>query len=474
MQDNEQILQHRRRVLTLFNLVMITVGAVDSIRNLPITALFGSQIFVFLILATLFFLLPSALVSAELAARSSNNRGIYSWISEAMGAKAGFAAVWFQWIENVVYFPGLLTYIAATVGYMISPALAHNRIYLTCFVLIVFWAVTLLNLKGMRYSGWFSSMCSILGLFVPVTLIIIMGCVWVMSGKPIHINLHPHALLPNFKNWHIWITISGVMLSMQGIEIATAHTPETKNPQKIFPRALTIATILILLTVAFGATAIAAVIPHAKLSLVSGIMQYFNAFFTAYHMHWMLDILGISLVIGGLGGLSSWVIAPTRGLQIAGESGFLPKFLIRENRHFIPSNLLITQAIIVSLVALIFIFIPNVNTSYWIINVLATQLYMFMYLLMFLSGILLKKRGLSGHPTYQVPGKHWGMYLIASLGIIGSLVTIIIGLFPPHAIDVKHVFSYESFMLLGLIIMSAPILLAFSHYKKHKALHNTQ
>lgn len=37
-------MSNKKHSLTIFSLTMITVGSVDSIRNLPATALFGSQL----------------------------------------------------------------------------------------------------------------------------------------------------------------------------------------------------------------------------------------------------------------------------------------------------------------------------------------------------------------------------------------------------------------------------------------------
>ena len=92
--------------LGVFSLAMLTAGSVDSIRNLPATALFGSSLIFFFVLGAILFLIPSALVSSELASTSEKHGGIYSWISDAFGKKLGFVAVWFQWIENVITHPG--------------------------------------------------------------------------------------------------------------------------------------------------------------------------------------------------------------------------------------------------------------------------------------------------------------------------------------------------------------------------------
>ncbi|HYF97670.1 MAG TPA: amino acid permease, partial [Coxiellaceae bacterium] len=93
----------RLRHLGIFSLVMITVGSVDSIRNLPTTALFGTSLVFFFGLAAICFLIPTALVSAELSSSSTESGGIYAWIKHAFGVQTGFVAVWFQWIENVIW-----------------------------------------------------------------------------------------------------------------------------------------------------------------------------------------------------------------------------------------------------------------------------------------------------------------------------------------------------------------------------------
>ncbi|MDX2345542.1 MAG: amino acid permease, partial [Legionella sp.] len=98
----------KKHALTLFSLTMITVGSVDSIRNLPATALFGSQLIAFFILGAICFLIPTALVSAELASGWPKQGGVYVWVKEAFGQRAGFLAIWLQWIENVIWYPTML------------------------------------------------------------------------------------------------------------------------------------------------------------------------------------------------------------------------------------------------------------------------------------------------------------------------------------------------------------------------------
>lgn len=442
--------------LSVFSLVMITIVSVDSIRNLPATALFGSSLFFFFVLASLFFLLPCALVSAELASGDEEQGGVYAWVKAAFGPQWGFLAVWFQWIENVIWYPALLSFVAGTFGYLIAPSVAQDKYFLISTILISFWGATYINLRGMKTSASFSNFCAISGLLLPMTLIISLGASWLLSGKPLQIDLSAHELLPSFQNSHIWVSLTGIVLSFCGMEIATVHARDAADPQKAFPRALLISAAIIVGSLLFGALAIAIVIPAEEMSLVAGIMQAFHAFFAVYGMEWILPLIALFLVIGVLGSVSNWIIAPTRGLVIAGRDGHMPEKWCVENAQGAPQKLIIFQAFLVTALCSIFLFMPSVNGSYWYLTALAAQLYMLMYMMMFVTGIALRFKAPDRPRLYRIPGGNWGMICVASAGFIGSFVTFCVGFMPPAGIEVGQTVAYISFLLLGLVVMSLP------------------
>ncbi len=455
----------QRGSLTVFSLVMITIGSVDSIRNLPTTALFGSSLIFFFLLAAIFFLIPCGLVSAELAAGYPEQGGVYVWVKKAFGQPWGFLAIWFQWIENVFWYPTILSFTAATIGYVIAPQLAQNKIFLISVILIAFWGATLINLRGMKSSARFSNFCAVAGLLVPMTVIIALGISWVATGHHLQVNLSPHSLIPNFHESTMWVSLTGIILSFCGIEIATVHAQDVKDPQRGFPKALMFSTFFILITLILGALAIAVVIPAGKISLVSGIMQAFSIFFAAYHLEWLLPIMALSLVIGSMGGVSNWIIAPTKGLLVAAKDGNLPEHFAAENRHGAPQRLLIYQAIIVTLLTSVFLLMPSVNGSYWLLTALAAQLYMLMYLLMFAAGIWLRFKDPEHARPFKVAGGKLGMCIIGGMGMLGSLITVIVGFIPPSNIKVGGTAHYETLLIFGLAIMTLPPILMYMRQK---------
>ena len=454
--------------LTIFSLTMITVGSVDSIRNLPATALFGSQLLSFFILGALFFLIPTALVSAELSSGWPIEGGIYIWVREAFGKKIGLLAIWLQWIENVIWYPTILSFVGGTIGYLINPELVKNPYFLWCVIVVAFWGATIVNLSGMRSSALFADLCALFGLLLPMGLIISLGCVWVFGGNPLHIDFSLQSMLPRLGDPSMWVSLTAIIMSYCGIEIATVHANDVKNPQRAFPIALVYSVSIILVTLALGSLAIAVVLPQSEINLVAGIMQAFDAFFARYHLSWCIPFVAVMLVLGGLGGVSNWIIAPTKGLLIAAQDGNLPPFFQRVNRHEAPAVMLIGQAIIVTLLSTLFLFMPSVNGSYWFLTALAAQLYMLMYLIMFITAIVLRIKQPNKSRAFRIPGGLLGLLLVCTIGIIGVLITFAVSFMPPTGINVGDIWHYEITLISGLILMCLPPFIASWLYSEFK------
>jgi amino acid transporter len=86
------------------------------------------------------FLVPTALVAAELA--TGWQGGVYVWVREATGNRWGFVAIWLQWIQNVVWYPVQLAFIAAAVAFMVgSPDLANSGLFTAAVITVVIAAL---------------------------------------------------------------------------------------------------------------------------------------------------------------------------------------------------------------------------------------------------------------------------------------------------------------------------------------------
>lgn len=457
-----------RKTISTFALIMLITVAIDNIRNLPTMALFGSSLIFFFIVSAITFLIPAALVSAELSSSWTEESGIYPWTRLAFGENWGFLAIWLQWINTMVWYPTILSFIAATATYLFAPALAQNKAYLVLMILGIFWLLTWLNLKGVHFSARFASWCAVFGMLIPMTLVIILGVIWIATNHPIQIQFNAASLLPHDLHEGSWISLTAIMTAFLGMELASVHVNEVKNPQKMFPKALFISVMIILITSIAGSLAIAFVIPAKQISLVSGIIQEFDILFGAFGIHWILPLMVVMIIAGCLGGMINWIISPAKGLLQAAQHGFLPSFFRKENKHGVASNLLITQAILVTLICSAFLLVPSVNGSYWLLTDLSTELYMIMYVLMFIAAFVLKTKYADRPRAFTIPGGKLGYWITCVLGLIGSVVTLVVGFFPPDNIDVGGRLHYEIVFTSGVIVMIVPVVFFYVYRAMNK------
>lgn len=59
---------------------------------------------------------------------------------------------------------------------------------------------------------------------------------------------------------------------------------------------------------------------------------------------------------------------------------------------------------------------------------------------------------------YKIPGGKLGMWLIAGLGFVVCVFIFLVGFIPPTQISVGNVFTYESILILGCVVMCFPML----------------
>lgn len=452
----------QKRTLTAGMIALINVCAITNIKNFPLLAEYGLSVILFLALSALFFFIPVALVSAELAS-GWPERGVYTWVKTALGPRMGFLAIWLEWIENVIWYPTILSFIASTFAYIINPDLATQKAFVLAVILITFWIVTLINFFGMRVSGWISSITALFGTIIPILLIILMGAFWIFSGKPVQIDFSLKALIPDLSSINQLVLLSGVLLGLAGMEMSAVHAREVRNPQRDYPRGIFLSAILILVFSVFGALAIGAIVPNEKIQLASGGMEAFRYLFDAFHMPWAMPIVAAITTFGALGMMSTWIVGPSRGLYATAEHGDLPPIFHKANKHGMPVNILITQAIIVTFLSLIFLFMPSVNSSYWALVALASLLYMIMYILMFIAALVLRKKAPHVPRLYKVPA----IWLFSTLGIMGSGFGVVISFFPPSQIDTGSLIVLEVFLLGATLIFCIAPFLIFASRKPH-------
>jgi len=438
--------------LGVFSLVMINVIAIDSLRNLPANAANGFSLALFYGIATLLFLIPCILVTAELSTHHPKTGGVYIWIREAFGPHWGFMAIWLQWIYNIFWYPTILSFIATNIAYLINPALAHSKIYIVSMVIVMFLIATALNARGIKLSSLISIICAIIGTLIPMLAIIILGAIWLLTSQPL-------ALTPKFEHWLPQLNqmpniafLVIILFSLMGFEMSSSHAEAVENPQRDFPRALFYSGIIIVASMVLASLAIVMVTPAKTLNIISGLNDAFQVFLDNFNLGWVMPIVIIMIIVGGFGGMAAWVIGPTKGLVVAAEDGLLPKIFGKRNSQGAPVPVLILQAIMTIALSTLFLCFKSMSTAYWILSVLTAQLALMFYICLFAAAIKLRYTGPQIAKAFRIPGGNWGIWLAGITGILTCVGAIIIGFIPPADIPISNLLVYEIILITGFLL----------------------
>jgi len=442
-------------------LALMTTSSVASLRPSPTMAMYGlACIFLYLVPAVV-FLLPTSLVSAELA--SGWEGGVYKWVSEGISKPAGFLAVWCQFAMTIFYYPSLLGFVAATLAYVINPALAASGVWTALVIMVCYWTGVWVSSRGTKGIAGLASSGLIIGTLIPGVLLVTLGVVFLGQGNESAAPMTADHFLPAWAGLASLVLIVNNFLSYSGMEMNAVHVSSLREPAKEFPKTIFLSMGLVLLIFIPPALAISWIVPAEQLSLTAGIMQAFDAVFAQFGSQWLTPIIGIMLVAASLAGMLTWLAGPSKGLLlISRQEGYLPPYLQRLNKHGVQQNILVTQGIVTTVIALAYAFIPDVSSAYWIFSVITTQVYLIMYLLMFVAAVRLRRKR-PDHPRgYRAPM----LVSLCGIGFAASLAALLIGFIPPSQFESGNAGLYVAIVAGGALGLG--LLVPFIFYRMRK------
>jgi len=448
-------------------LACLTTGSVASLRAAPTMAVYGLACVFLYVVPAILFLLPQSLVAAELASGWSG--GVYRWVSEGMSGRMGLLAVWCQFAMTIFYYPTLLAYVASTLAYAINPDLASNGLYTGAIIIIVYWAGVFVSAKGMKEVAKLASSGLVIGTLIPGALLVVMGIVYLIQGNPSAAPMDAGHLLPAWTGIASLVLIVNNFLSYSGMEMNAVHVSELKDPAKEFPRSMFLAIGLVLLIFILPALAVSWIVPADGVSLTAGIMQAFSEFFAHFGLSFLVPLVAIALVCAATGGMLGWLAGPSKGLLLIGKKeGYLPPFFQKTNKQGIQVNILVSQGALTTVIALMYAFIPDVSSAYWILSVMTTQVYLVVYVLMFIAAVRLR-RNQPDHPRgYRAPM----LTTLCVVGFLASIAAFAIGFIPPSQFGEGNGLTYALVILAGIVIIG--ILPAFLFYGLRKPSWKTE
>lgn len=455
-----------KKTMRLWDIVLMNVTAIIGLRWLPIAAGYGASSILLWLLAAALFFIPTGLVSAELATTWPEQGGMYVWVKKAHGEKWGFLTSWFYWINNLFYYPSLLTFVAVTLAYIINPALKDNKLYIVAVILISFWVVTFINIKGTSVGKWLSNLSGTFGTLLPGLILIILGIIAAFT-RPIPTDYSLSNWIPNLGNISNIAFLSTLMFAMAGIELTPILAGETDNPQKTFPLATIISAFIIAGVYIIGTVAITFIISPDKIGAASGIMQALELISKEIHMNVLVPLIACMIIIGSFGGIGVWVLGPIKMLFESTKEGILPEYFTKLNKNDMPQNAMVIQAVLITLIVILTTFLPTVENIYGVLVLMTTITYFIPYLFMFVTFITLRIKFKDIERPFKVPGSDGIAWLITIIGLLSVILAIILPLVPPSNLKAaKDIIIYELEVAGGPFIFGFIGYLLYTQYQK--------
>lgn len=459
--------------LSVATLAIMNVTAVVSLRGLPAEAEYGVSSAFYYLFAALVFLIPTSFVAAELAAMFQDKQGgVFRWVGEAFGKRMGFLAIWLQWVESTIWYPTVLTFGAVSLAFIGSNdtqdmLLASNKFYTLVVVLVIYWAATYISLKGL---GWVSKVAKIGGLvgtIIPAFLLMVLAVMYLMSGGVSQMDFGG-SFFPDITKLDNLVLASGIFLFYAGMEMTGIHVKDMNNPAKEYPKAVFMGAIITVLIFVLGTFSLGIIIPQKDINLTQSLLVGFDNYFKYIHASWLSPIIAIALAFGVLAGVLTWVSGPSKGIFAVGKAGYLPPFMQKTNKLGVQKNILLIQGGAVTILSLLFVVMPSVQSFYQILSQLTVLLYLIMYLMMFAAAIYLRYSMKDTPRPFRLGSKgNCLMWIVSGVGFLGSLLAFVLSFIPPAQISVGSNAVWYSVLVIGCVVVVVAPFIIYAMRKPH-------
>ncbi|MDE5649650.1 MAG: amino acid permease [Duncaniella sp.] len=466
--DNQGKSKPSKALISTGAMTVMIITTVVSLRGLPSQAEFGIQSIFYYLFAAIVFLIPFSLVCAELASTYTHSGGLYRWVAEAFGPKWGWSAMYLEWQTLVIWFPAVLMFAAVSLAYIFWPEafdakLSSNKIYTLIVVLGVYWITNFIAFRGMKSSKILSTLGGLFGTIVPGAILIILGVAYFCMGKPI--MLTHESFFPDFTKIGTIVLAASIFLFYGGMEMNAVHVQNMKNPARQFPKAIFTAVAVIVLLFVFATLAIGFVVPAKDINLLASLLVAYNDLWASIGVPWLGNVMALLITFGVIGQVSVIIAGPSTGLVAVGESGYLPMSLQKTNSRGVNKPILYVQAIFVSLLSLVLVVLPSVESAYQVMSQMATVIYLILVLMIYFAFVRLRHTQPQKPRGFRVPGGKFGEVVVAGIGIIGAVIAMILSFIPPSQINTGSPVVYVLIIFCGALIFFCVPLIVFSKRK---------
>ncbi|MGN6377721.1 MAG: APC family permease [Gaiellales bacterium] len=419
-----------------FDMLFFTVCALVGLDTLGQVSSWGVATFTWLVILAVFFVLPYALVMAELGSAFTQEGGPYEWMKMSFGRlTAGIGSVLY-WVTNPLWVGGSLAFIATAAWsdhiHTIGTKTPGDYIFKIAFI----WIAITVAIVSLRYGKWIPNVGAMIRMGVLGFFSLTVAIYAIKHGVHGVSFSHPFTA-PGSSALIVFLGLVPLLLfNYVGFELQNGAAEEMINPQHDVPVTVIQSMIITVLCYCIPVFGIVAVIPASKITGIAGFLDAVGQTFSVYGSagHFLTQVMALGFIFALLTSGAVWMIGSDRIQAVAAYDGAAPGFLGVFNAKLgtpVRVNVMSGITSTIFMLAAEYFSTGSNSSTFTVVLYLATSTTLLSYLLIFPAGIMLRlKQGHVARP-YRVGkvGNLW-MWVCCVVCLAWMALGSFVALFP--------------------------------------------
>jgi amino acid transporter len=423
----------------------IALSGVVVLDTLGVAGLVGGESLVWLALLSLLFVVPYALLVAELGAAFPEEGGPYAWVRLAFGRPTGALCALLYWIATPIWLGGTLAIVAVSVFEAFLADLGGAR---WAFALAFIWLAAVAACVDLRRARWIPAT----GAIVRIALLALLTGSTVIYGLA-H-GVHGISARELEPTWAGLVAAAPLLLfGLLGLELPSTLGRELRRPARDVPAGVARVSLGTVALYAAPLVALLIVLPARDRAGIGGFIDAIRAVFTVYggrvdvqgvaHLSGagsvLVELASLGFIYALLTGAATWLIGGNRVLAAAAADGAAPRILGRRStRSGAPVAAAILAGVTASAVLALTYELASGRFGRYLAAMVgvAVSTVLLSYLLVFPSLLRLRRTHAGTPRPFVVPGGTGGAWACTILTSASALFVAVQLLYPglglPH------------------------------------------
>lgn len=436
----------KQRVMGPLDVTLFTVSAILVVDQLTASASIGVSAIGWWVLTIVLFLVPSGLITAELATAYPEQGGIYAWVRRAYGRRWAARTTYWYWVNVALWMPSVyLLFTGVLVGLFWSDASVFAQ---SMVAIVMVWITVVVGTQTLSIGKSVTNVNAVIKVAVILTIGIggIVLTVRHGAANPFSVS----KMLPDLGLAKVFLPV--LVYQLLGFELISSMSDELKNPKRDVLRGIFRAAGILSAFYVLGTVGILLAMPVDKIGLTEGLVETFKAVFGA-HSPWPW-VLGLGVVATYFGNMVTWSLGANRSAVEAAHDGELPALLRSETKRGAPLWSFVISGVIATVVLLFAgIFIKTQDNLYFALFASSSAIFLLPYLLLFPAVIRLRRLDPDRPQSFRVPGGRFGVWAAVILATGSILASLVLFMWTP-GLSVE--WSYTG-PLLGIVVAAIAV-----------------